>query len=518
MSKTTTESSMRAEASLRLFETAMAEVATGDPCATDAYAAEDSQLLATQTHTGNHHQRSERRTPWLAAAAILLGLTVATATWWADRASTRGAVQGPEPIPIATEVRNTLGLKALDPNTIAIRIEEARPSDLALLTRFPNLRAVSMNAMFAGGGDKAWENAVPDLLQPLTNCPQLEVLGLPFPLTVSDDHLHVLAGCKKLHSVAFAGKVMTIDADTAAVLQTWPSLRSLRLLNVPLTTEGLIALDTLPKLRRLELGTCPSLDDQQFAAFAKLQHIETLRLTGLGGFDDALPGIGYNPYLPSPKVVAELQKLPKLKNLALYGLPLSADYIDALPAQLQKLALVSRKPMAAATFVRLRRLDKLRDLQVGRLRGTAADWQAAEAAIADTMAALQLETLSWGSPPGKALVQAIAAQPSLRSLGLGWNDRVDLNALAKAPSLASLELFYREPNRAADAQEARLAPFAQKPEEASFDPEAALANIRELHRNRTLKRVLLWSSKLSKADGVRLQKMLGENIQLDHRR
>ena len=262
MKHANTDDGLRAAAQERLFETALAEAVTDDPLA--------ESLPESQPATS---------TTLRTAAALLLGIGVAISVWWLRQSRKHEAWQQPAPIPIATAVDNGTALRTLDRNTVAIRIEAAMPEDLAVLPEFPGLRSISMNPNFTNAGQRAWQQAGPETLEPLTRCPNLEVLELPFAAQLDTPHLELLGRCQKLRTFEVRGKSLRIDRKAVAELAKWPALSRLRLLGSPMTAAGIRELRSLPHLHTLELSRCNDLDDGPFEAITGLDRLRTLRIT-----------------------------------------------------------------------------------------------------------------------------------------------------------------------------------------------------------------------------------------------
>lgn len=499
MNNTTTTKASRASAEARLFDTAMAELLTGDPL---------RSVTITQQAVGAPPRR-------MVAAVIFFGLTVAASSWWFEHKRQEHASQAQQPIvplPIATVVHDSQTLKSLDANTVSLRLEEALPADLGLLLRFTQLRAVTMNPRSKLGGNTLWSKAMPADLEPLTRCANLEVLGLPFPLVLRPEHLDMLGKCRKLRRIRLIGQGTTLNQAAADALAQWPSLTIISMVGTTVTSKGIRTLAACTKLRELELHSCFELNDTSFGAITALPQLERLRLLGLGGYDRPAALRPDNSWEPNEVCLRQLRKLPKLEHLALQGLQLTSGMIDALPESLTELTLSSRHAIPSKVFQSLRRMRLLRALSFGRMAGSKQHYDATEISAADMLSSLQLSSFEWATPPSPAMVRAIASQPKLHAVVLGWHPEVDLKPLAGMPALKSLVLYYRE-----------LLPDGVKGPDGNgttdaFDASASIANLASLRSCKSLESITLWSRGLDKEHGSELQKLLGDKIRLEHHR
>ncbi|MCA8949308.1 MAG: hypothetical protein KDE27_07385 [Planctomycetes bacterium] len=408
----------------RLFETHLAEAVTGDPLAT---------------------LRTRRSDPqrWFAAAAVLLGALVAVASWWMDRSVRQTPAQAPARLPPATRVDGTAGLQSAAAELVNIDLREALPGDLPLLSRFPGLRALRIDARLADGGQEAWRRAEPVALVPLADCGGLERLTLPAAMRLTPAHLRELANCRRLSTVSFSFDSLTLDEGTAAALQGWPALHTLILVGTRITAAGVRALGAVAGLQRLDLYTPPGLDESTFEALSELENVADLRFYGLGN-EPVLGAAGSPAWEPTPADLELLARMPRLHGLVLYGGILETEHVNALPPQLTALQVGPRRPISPAAFTAMRRLP-LRQLGVGPLPGTDAELAAATAAAIDLIGTLRLQDLEWGTPPTPELLRAAAGQPDLRKLSLGWTPDVALAPLCTARALDWLALYDRTP-------------------------------------------------------------------------
>jgi hypothetical protein len=114
-------------------------------------------------------------------------------------------------------------------------------------------------------------------------------------------------------------KTLRISGVTDDVITrlTSSGIEELRLSESSISARALESLAQLPKLRRLELASCP-ITDADVAQFAKLPALEILSLEDAPVTDAAIPSIA---------------KIPKLRCLCLWGTQISAKRVGELQRQ-----------------------------------------------------------------------------------------------------------------------------------------------------------------------------------------
>ncbi|MFN3244290.1 MAG: hypothetical protein ACE37K_22485 [Planctomycetota bacterium] len=473
----------------RLFEAALAEVVTGDPLAE----ATVDPAASRPAHA-------------LPAAAALFGVAVALAVWWLRQDDLDRASQQPAPIPIPIAAEGGAALRALDRGTVAIRLEEGMPDDLAVLPEFPQLRYVSMNPRTVRGGQQAWQRAGLDTLEPLTRCANLEVLGLPFTAMMSTEHLELLARCPRLRSFEVRGASLRIEPDTVAVLATWPALTRLRLLDAPMSPAGLRALGTVAGLRELEFYRCNQLDDACFEALTSLTNLRLLRITGLGPEPTALPGLPVpSDWQPDARQLQALHRLEQLRDLTLLGMTWTKAHVDALPDALERLSLSSNQVIPSDAIRSMRRFDGLQQLAFGRVGGDDAQRQRTAREVADLLGSLRLQTFDWSQQTPPELARAIGSQPSLRRLDLTWHHGLDLEPMAGLPKLERVTLA---------ARWRAVGEHGQRPRRIVPAPSVLADTLRPLAGCRSLRVVTVFAGSLEQPARDAMRAALPERIEL----
>ncbi len=433
--------------------------------------------------------RSTRR--MLAAALVLLGLTIVGATAWLVREPQRDDAQEPEAAPMPAEVpgEGRAGLEALPVTTENVLAKFTDPRELPVVARFERLRALrlwpektTILGISTGTYHGAWSKPPADLLAPLAKLTRLEVLGLPHELAVSPELLAPLAGHPSLREIQFVRDGFAIDERLVAALAKVPRLRSLHLSFVPLGDRALLHLAALP-LTSLELEWCGGLDAAGWQAIASMRTLQRL------AFRDWAWNVkqGEPAWRPSTEDLRRLAGLPRLRRLELLDCAVDDEQLAALPDTLTTLSLFGTK-LTPEGIGGLRRLAALRELDFvqrgaaiadlfkpdsdeaanafgealsslrlrrlhyrGALTPTVADAIGEQSGIdelsitckkcSDTtfLAALPLHRVVWRGPVTADLLEALASRPDLRELELPTSIP-DATPLAAAPRLERLTL------------------------------------------------------------------------------
>ncbi|MBL8754974.1 MAG: hypothetical protein JNK15_16840 [Planctomycetes bacterium] len=435
---------------------------------------------------------------WLAAALLLLGLAVVTMVWVGVANYGDAVAQQPEPLPLPPEVdgKSPAAIAALPATTENLVARLVDPRDLQVVTRFARLRGLRLwpkpNFVGMGSLDSMWNNPPAELLQPLCQLPNLEVLGLPDELTITPALLAPLAGHPRLRELRLVRDRFTIDEGFVAALARIPKLESLHLSFVPLNPDAMRLLATVP-LRSIAFEHCPGLDAGGWQGLVAMQHLRRISFREwdwnvVAGQIKTPPG-----WHPAADDLQQLQRLPHLHCLELRRCNVGDEQLAALPDRLTTLRLTGSK-LTAEGIGALRRLLALRTLEfdakssssvlasrfepdrddladafaaaLAPLRLQSLDYRGAltadvaaaigaqrhlrELAVASKVPAgphttamfrrLGLRQLLWHAPLDAAVLTAIAAQPELVDLELRADTITDLEALSPAPKLERLTL------------------------------------------------------------------------------
>lgn len=367
-------------------------------------------------------------------------------------ASLSAAPQQAEPTPPLGRAARSEGAaaKGLDAATVNLDWENVAVADLPLLARFPGLRRLQVNPE-TDAGIAAWQAVTADALAPVCALTSLEDLTLPYCAHLSAEHLRRLAACKRLASVMFINENLTLDAEVAGALATWPALRSLRLALIEVTPAGLAALAKIPNLESLELANCRGLDAAGIEAVGKLANLRVLGLGGVGRPDmlarmrgqDAPPA-----WALTMAAMEQIAQLPALRELELVDCTLAPQLLLALPEKLVALELRGHDVDVQA-LQDLRKHGALRSLRLSEAGATEAEREQFGKAVAGLLGVLRLERFGWLGSVAADLREAIASQADLRELSLPCDP--DLGFAAALPKLERLDLWPRaEPPTAAE--------------------------------------------------------------------
>ncbi|MCB9878666.1 MAG: hypothetical protein H6835_13795 [Planctomycetes bacterium] len=378
--------------------------------------------------------------------------------------------------------------------------EVVRVADLPLLVGRGSLRRLQINPDTDAIAD--WQQITVEQLRPLTALPALVELTLPFCCHVEVEHLRLLAGCPRLASICFVNEALVLDADAAAELAAWPSLHQLTLSHLKVESAGLRGLEAAAGLRRLALQGCRGLDQDGLQAVAALP-LEALVLERLGQ-PDLLARFTGGDTSPSwalhVAAMRQLASMSTLRELILRSCVLGDEVLAELPTRLTSLTLEDAEASPAA-LRHVRRLADLRHLSwrlPARSGDDAATTAAADdAATADVLGALRLQSLHWSGALRPAVRKAIGSMAGLERFEGPCDD--DLAFLAGLPEVHRLVLAERPAVQQADGSW-----LPSPPAPASFAP---------LRGCRALTEVV-YSGPLTDAERSALQQALGDRITL----
>lgn len=387
------------------------------------------------------------RRPWplLHAALFALAVGIVGAVAWQQRAGVAPAQDRPASLPACVHAESAAELAALPVTAANIEARFANPRELAGLRRFRDLRRLRVMPSVAspalGAGEPAtriFEDAMAAATESfrdgtafttIGDLRTLEELELPDGVAWTPEHLGFL---RNLKLTSFAIWVIDLRAKPMIdALVAAPTFRTLRLGHSLVSADLFRALEPL-RLERLELRECAGLDDDAWAALARLRSLHELDVryasngtATVGNATLAVEALGDSAF-------DAFAKLPELRHLGLHESDFPGDLLTRLPATLTSLDLGNRRN-TLGDLRSLRRLTALRALTFGGERDEDA---------ATVLPSWSLERLDYRSPVhGKALLDAIAAQPDLIELALRPNPRLDLSPLVAAKRLRTLALF-----------------------------------------------------------------------------
>ncbi|MEZ6036345.1 MAG: hypothetical protein R3F29_02610 [Planctomycetota bacterium] len=372
-----------------------------------------------------------RRTRWLAAAGVLLGLGVVAAVAWQVRPSRdRVAVepqesQAQEPRPLdrlssikASELRH-LTVETSEATNCMIYVDGT--DGLAELRRFGKLRRLVFATMPTWGNKPPERNQDAAVLTPLREMRELEELHLCDVLGLSAAHLEHLRELPALRALGLDGD--KLDAATREVLFALPHVRSLSLRMFQIDADLLTGLRAM-KLTELHLDACEGLDAAAWRALVELKTLRSLRITNQNGMADDRPELPMAAFL-------SFRELPALTALDLDECAFAGRLLQGLPVGLQKLNL-GDYVMTADSIAALKRLASLRELRFHHN-------VLSEAAI-DLVTSLPLERLMLRGWSDQDVVAAVSRHMTLRELWLQCRDEIDLVPLTEAPLLRRVHM------------------------------------------------------------------------------
>lgn len=394
-----------------------------------------------KARVGLRRARAVRSESWLAAALIVLGVGVVTATaLWLRPEHPGRALQDREsaPLPPVVVAQDAAALASLPAGTANLSVRLVGPAELRALLRFPRLRRLQLlpdPALPDPNRVAAWSSPEVardhEALTALASLGELEVLDLPFDFALHPRHLPPLRRLARLHALALAGGDVARSALGEAIVAL-PALRDLRLVATPIDASFFAALGARSP-RRLALHACPGFDDAAWAALGRLTALRRLEVTCQNGGGVRAANEQRRLGTLDESAFAAFAALPELRELLLDESQFDDRMLLRLPAALELLDL-GQRPMDALAADALRRLGNLRDLTFG------CGLEAAPAA--DLIGVLSLRRLDYrGRDLEPRLLRAIAAQPDLVELSLRIHGPdVDLSPLQMAPRLELLEV------------------------------------------------------------------------------
>ena len=399
-----------------------------------------TQVMATLPRAA---PRPPRR--WLAAAIVVLGVTVSAASMWlARRPSTPHAAQQPA-IPPAVSASGRAEIEALPIDTQHLAAELFTPQEVVSLRRFRGLRELWIQTGATPGvlgAAAVWKNAPADSLAPLAELAHLEALHLPRELT-SALLLQPLQRCEALRELDVHQGIAR-DAQLFEVLAALPHLGTLRLNGVTLAAEDLERLQPRA-LGELLLNGCAGLDTAGFARVCAMPSLRRLGIRALRGSDPSVAA----QWQPAGELPA-LRGLPHLQRLELDDFELRDSDLEALPDTLTELELTSYRGLSPSGLAQLRRLGGLQRLSIysraSQVRDPDAATRAANVAHADAVAgvvgSLRLTHAVCGPLASEALFDALGGQPDLIELEVMPADARLVRRLGASRSLRQLQMSF----------------------------------------------------------------------------
>jgi len=379
--------------------------------------------------------KAERR-GWLAAAIVLLGVAVvvASASWQsrADRNEADGPAnpeqqdpQGAAPLPPPVPCVSLEQLRSMDVATESLLLVLEDPAALAQVGRLQNLRMLVV--LNRDDGDlSGWHELDQhgDALAAIGKLRKLESLQLPPAARLCAEHVRSLAGATSLRFLQLPEHTPT-TVEFAAALTAMPALRELRLSHATVQ-RGFLETLASRGLTRLELNACPVPQASTYAELGKLGTVRHLAVRSVTGMAEELPELGEPAF-------AAFEQMAGLVDLDLDETNFPDRFMKRLPRRLQRLRLGYHK-MTPATLADLKRLDDLEELLFHH--ATHCD------AVVDLLGALRLRKVSLHGWLDRSVLEAIAVHPSIEHVTLRLRGKVELEPLASARRLRTLELRY----------------------------------------------------------------------------
>lgn len=390
------------------------------------------------------------RHSWLAAAVVLLGVTITAVTMWLVSAADRTAAQEPATLAPPVSAEGRTALEALPADTTNLIAYVLRPTDIVVFERFRSLRKLVLMPLDVRLGPintrrklPAWNSPPADLLAPLAGLPTLDCLQISSQIAVTPTVLAPLAASRSLREMQFAGEHVHVDAAFVAALAAIQSLRALRFDLVRLDATALDGLRGL-HLESLAIERPDGFDAGAWQVLCKTSSLRELTLSWFGR-DHFSHVAGY--WMPEPDDLRALARLPRLRRIELMQCAATDEHLTSLPDSLTGLAL-RNVDLSPVGWRSLKRFATLRDLHVRTQRQTVNAFadepselrQACADAVADAISVLRLHSLQFEGELTPDLARAIAAQPDLVDLRVTWHRIGDLSGLAGAPALRRVVL------------------------------------------------------------------------------
>jgi Leucine-rich repeat (LRR) protein len=164
--------------------------------------------------------------------------------------------------------------------------------NLNFLKLLPKLRKLGFNGIQRRNAGACWTPTLTDLdLEPLSMLAGLEDLNLGIGTSLGRTGVAVGGG-----NCRVTGGIQITDLGLAKLARL-KNLRRLDVSGAKVSAEGLKHLQTLPKLERLSLWHCKSLDDSATAALASMKSLTSLDLSYTGAGDTTLAALAGSPRL-----------------------------------------------------------------------------------------------------------------------------------------------------------------------------------------------------------------------------
>jgi hypothetical protein len=354
-----------------------------------------------------------RHGPWLAAALLCLGATVAFGVAWLRRHDDAAAAQGKfdpldpwweqeryptfrVPEVVVTTPEQVAALPAAVAR-ITVSTREAQDGTIEAVLRRSGLRQL---LLVHGDAQVAARVPWPSLAAQRS----LRSLGC-HALPVAADWLRSLQPWPELRSLALPNGSVRLDAATATALAGIRTLRHLDLAYDELEPEGLLRLAALPELDTLVLGVPPRQQPDLRANFAAVAQIRSLRALFCDGDFEPMPA----------EALRELHRLERLVALQLTNFQIDDEGLEALPRTLEHLALPTLAGVTARGLAGLAERSTLRSLACHLPIPAELD-----AAVVALVAKLPLECFECrNSVPSAPLWAELAGSPVLRRIAVG---------------------------------------------------------------------------------------------------
>ena len=354
---------LRAEAEERMVDAAIYEVVAEQ---------DESSVPVAASGGGSGPTRSTHRTPWLAAAGLLLGcavvvsLSVMTTTPGVDEADHQGLE-----LPPVVKVVGADELAKVDAKTENLELAVASPEHLAGLVRLTQLRALAIGMIEEASADiesdqQAWRDAGPGALAVLARCRRLQRVQVGHLPGMDPRACDVLQHLPALREIELIGVSQLVDRELVA---GWSKLelRRVQIHFGRVSPGGFAALCELPRLIELELENALHLDRCDLAALGRLRELRKLTLGGVGSrFSHSLsrshPLPAEQPHplpeegpaamhtglqmpgelrlLLDARAMSAVASLPRLEELQLPGSVVDDAVLAAVPDGLRSLNLV----------------------------------------------------------------------------------------------------------------------------------------------------------------------------------